>query len=352
MRLLEIIPSLSVDGVGGYAQRLGEAFSEQGIRVDHLACALGEESGEVLPARTAEALEAALEQWWRREEGPAGVLLHYAGYGYQKRGCPVWLASGLGRWLARGDGRRLATFFHEVNAFGPPWRSSFWLSPLQRRLAAALAGASCGIATSLPLYRDALHRWVPRRSIAVLPVFSAVGEPAEVPPLAYRKRRLAVFGGAGTRLRAFREHRADLETACESLDAEEVLDIGPPIEGPTTTAGGRPIRRMGVIPATEVGELLLTCRAGFLAYPPGFLPKSTVFAAYCATGVVPVCASSQRNGGSSLTPGEQYLIPRPGQPREDLQAVVDRAREWYREHRLERQVEAFRGLIFGGRVSG
>lgn len=353
MRILQISPSLppSFEGVGSYAQRLGEAFAARGIAVDLLAPGPGEGMGETLPARTPEALDAALERWWQAgEEEPSGVLLHYAGYGYQERGCPAWLVLGVSRWLARGGGRRLATFFHEVNAFGPPWRSSFWLSPLQRRLAAALATASRGIATSLPLYRDVLHRWVPRRNVVVLPVFSAVGEPAEVPPLAGRPRRLAVFGGPGTRSRAYGQHRADLEAACRMLGVEEVLDVGPPAGDPPAMVAGRPLRRLGLLPASEVGALLLECVAGFLAYPPGFLPKSTVFAAYCAHGVVPICAFSRQNGHSPSALGECFLPPRPvllpGEA--ELQAVAGRARERYLEHSLERQVESFLGLVFEG----
>jgi hypothetical protein len=349
-RLLEIVPALSADGVGGYARRLGEAFAARGIAVDLLASRPGEEKGEALPTRTTEALDAALERWWEAGEGPAGVLLHYSGYGYHERGCPVWLAAGIARWLARGSRRRVSTFFHEVNAFGPPWRSSFWLSPLQRRIAAALAGASSGIATSLSLYRDVLHRWVPGRAVAVLPVFSAVGEPAQVSPLASRRRRIAVFGGAGTRLRAFHDHRDDLEAACRALGAEEVLDIGPPGGAVTAAIGGRPVRRLGVLPAQEVGDLLLDSVAGFLAYPADFLPKSTVFAAYCAHGVVTVCATSGRNGGGPLTAGEHYLPVHPERPpgEAELQAVAGRARAWYLEHSLERQMEPFLRLVFGG----
>jgi hypothetical protein len=303
----------------------------------------------VLAVRTPEALDRALERWWRTEGEPTGVLVHYAGYGYQPRGCPVWLVSGIARWLSRGGGRQVSTFFHEVNAFGPPWRSSFWLSPLQRRLAAALAGASRGLATSLPLYRAVLRRWVPAREIAVLPVFSTVGEPAEVPPLASRHRRIAVFGGTGTRLRAFRDHREDLEAACAAVGAEEVLDIGPGGEELPGAVGGRPVRRLGTLPASEVGDLLLTCVAGFLAYPSGFLPKSTVFAAYCASGLAPVCASHGRNGGGSLAVGEHYLPPRPARPvgESGLQDVAGRARAWYMEHSLERQMGAFFRLVSG-----
>lgn len=362
MRLLQVVPALGLDGVGGYARALGEALAGRGVQCELLAARPAQPSEAqardgVLPARTAEALDSALESWWRRGEQPAAVLLHYVSYGYQARGCPVWLVSSAGRWAARGNGRRLATFFHEVNAFGPPWRSSFWLSPLQRRLAAALAGASTGIATSLGLYRDVLARWVPRRPIAVLPVFSAVGEPdpGRVKPVAARPRRLAVFGAPANRERAFRAHRADLAAACRALGIEEVLDVGPSTPSLPEEVAGRPVRRLGALPAAALGELLLGAAAGFLAYPPGFLPKSTVFAAYCAHGMVPVCAPALRalpgrGHASPLAAGEHYLPPRPARAPSaaDLEFIAGRARCWYAEHSLARQADAFVRLAFDG----
>ena len=352
MRLLQIVPALGADGVGAYARRLGEVFAGQGIATAALASRSSEESNgaRVIPGHEARLLEAALESWWREGEG-GGVLLHYANYGYEQRGCPVWLATGLHRWLARRGGRRVATFFHEVAAFGPPWRSSFWLSPLQRRLAAAVAGGSAGLGTSLQLYRDLLARMAPQRRIEVLPVFSAVGEPERVPPLGARARQIVVFGSPGIRRRAYARRRADLEAACRALDIDEVLDIGPSPAGPLPAeAAGRPVRRCGALPETEVSRLLLGACAGFLAYPPDFLPKSTIFAAYCAHGVVPVVASLRGNGNGPPRAGEHYLSPWPASrlTEADLAAVAARAHAWYEEHSLARQAPAFAGLIFGG----
>lgn len=80
-----------------------------------------------------------------------------------------------------------------------------------------------------------------------------------------------------------------------------------------------------------MSDLLLGSAAGFLAYPPPFLPKSTIFASYCAHGMLPVCAW---HGGRLYWTGE-------GDPQE----IASSAREWYSGHTLARQAERFRDLL-------
>ncbi|HEV2844006.1 MAG TPA: glycosyltransferase family 1 protein [Thermoanaerobaculia bacterium] len=323
MRIVQIAPRLPppAEGVGSYALALAGALEGHGIATRFLA------STEI--PRKAEAVAAFLEG-----EKPDAVLLHYANYGYQSRGCPVWLVDGLDRWRDRGPGRRLVTFFHEVWASGPPWRSSFWLLPVQRRLAARLTRLSESLATSLEIYSGLLRPWA--RDVAVMPVFSTVGEPAAVPSLAERAHRIVVFGGEGVRRRAWGPFRHLLVEAVHALGAEEVCDVGAPVEVPASV-GGAPVRRLGPLSGEEVSGLLLGSAAGFLAYPPDFLPKSTIFAAYCSHGTLPVCAWNRH--------------PQDGPPywrgSGDPQAVASAAREWYAGHSLARQAERFRALLAG-----
>ncbi|HYX18488.1 MAG TPA: hypothetical protein VE944_29820 [Nostoc sp.] len=82
------------------------------------------------------------------------ILLYYVGYGYAQRGCPVWLVDGLERWKNLFPKRSLVTMFHEISASVPPWTSAFWLSSLQRSLAARLAQMSDRCITSKQLYAD------------------------------------------------------------------------------------------------------------------------------------------------------------------------------------------------------
>lgn len=346
MTLVQVVPALPppLEGVGSYALALAQALGIHGRFVVGDPGWQGQGSPAdddiaVVPARGA----AVLEQVLARDES-AVALLHYANYGYARRGCPDWLVAGLERWRNAASRRRLVTFFHEVHATGPPWRSSFWLAGRQRRLAMRLARLSDGVATSLDLYAGIVAPWS-REPPVVLPVFSTVGEPVEVPALEERCRRLVLFGGTGARQRAYGSLRRQLEDACRLLEVEEVTDVGPPMEAIPEAVASRRVQPLGPLPPGEVSRVLSQARAGFLAYPPAFLAKSTVFAAYAAHGVLPVCAWHGPAAASPPQAGHHYWRPGEGPPPGDPQAVADGARSWYSGHRLDRQVETFRRLL-------
>lgn len=338
-------PSAAGEGVGGYATAMAAALATRGTKLGFLtpgdlAPAAGVAGTWQLP-RTAAGIAKALELTECET-----VLLHYSGYGYSRRGVPAWLPAGLEAWKRGAASRRLVTFFHEIYATGPPWRSSFWLSLFQRRIAAALAQLSDGLWTTLDHYAEALRPWGRGRSVAVWPVFSTVGEPPEVRPLAQRSRRLVVFGSAGVRRRSF-EPALALTRACELLEIEEVVDVGPALALPARIAGV-PLRQLGSLPAAEVSELLLDSAAGYLTYQPRYLPKSTIFAAYCAYGVLPVCATRGAPEDSRLHAGECYLDPTgPLGTSGEAQTIASSAHAWYSGHRLSLQAAALDSMLRG-----
>jgi len=349
MTIVQLVPWLppALEGVGSYAAALGRALAELGIGSRYLVGDPGWGSGELAGERVRERRAAALARQLAAS-GAATVLVHYVNYGYQRRGCPSWVVGGLRRWRAGAHGRRLVTYFHEVFATGPPWRSSFWLSPLQRRLAMRLLRASDGAATSLALYGRMLARLRPAADVWVTPVFSTVGEPAAVPPPAERRpRAMLVFGGAGNRRRAYGELRPALAAACRALDIAEVLDLGPPLAGLPERLDGVPVKPLGTLPAAAASAVLLRSYAGFLGYPAAFLPKSTVFAAYCAHGLVPVCAWPLRHPRAAAAECPPFWEAGVEPPPADPAALAARARAWYRGHDLAGQAARFHALLSG-----
>lgn len=356
-RIVHIVPSLPprAEGVGSFASLLAGALqAEHGIESRFLvaspswAAPAPDErpapAARPLPERSAALLHAALREATASPDATTAVLLHYANYAYETRGCPAWLIEGLSRWK-EGSGARLGTVFHEVHAFGPPWRSSFWLLPRQRSLAAALARLSDGLVTSMQYYRRILRRWVPGREIGVLPVFSNMGEPQQPPPLSRRAPRLIVFGGAGTRALAYRELTPALELACRKLGIAEVLDVGP---GGESAAPRLPVpwRRLGPLPEGEVSHLLASSTAGFVAYPAPFLAKSGIFAAYSAHRILPVCAWHRPRLQREEPPPRWIPAPNADASPEALQQVADRAQDWYLGHTLSRHAAYHRRMLF------
>ena len=277
------------------------------------------------------------------------VLLHYVGYGYARRGCPLWLVNGLERWRSEGSNRRLVTMFHELYAFGPPWTSSFCLSPLQRKLAARLAQISDRCLTSLQRYAEILAKFSQGKhsEIPALPVFSNIGESRQCLPLGNRHRRLVVFGGQRNRLQ---QSWSELNYTCQVLEIEEIWDIGPPIDLTFPNIDGVSIVKKGACTAAEISNALSNSLAGFFNYyDPTRLAKSGIFAAYCAHGMLPISPCFTPLPVDGIEPGKQYWIPR-NQPTEldfmtALQAIADNAYAWYQTHNLSLQAKVFSAYL-------
>ena len=352
MTLLQIVPRLppAIEGVGGYAAALGRGLQSLGISSRFLVAdrdwqSAGGTAGG--PGLSAAAIVEHSSAAFARQLAASGtriVLVHYVNYGYERRGCPAWLVGGLAGWRAGGRGRLLVSYFHEVYASGPPWRSSFWVSPVQRLLAARLLRASDAAVTSLDIYGRILEGWSPSRRVLVTPVLSTVGHPSEVPPPEDRlPRAMMVFGGVGNRRRAYGELRDVVAAACRALGIAEIVDLGPPLDELPARLDGLPVRPLGVLPEAEASAIMLRSYAGFLGYPPAFLAKSTVFAAYCAHGLVPVCAWPRRRRRAVEVPpfwdaGREPVPPDPA----DLAA---RARAWYGGHQVAFQAARFSSMF-------
>lgn len=345
MELVQIVPTLppALSGVGDFAVRLaGELAARHQVGTRFI---VGEPAwdGMAAPFR-AEAVSArsagALRE--RLDATSGAVLLHYVGYGYAHRGCPFWLVDALEGWK-RNTRRPLIVLFHEVFASGPIWSSVFWTNPFQRRLAARLARLADArritTAISLAELRGALR---PGEDLptTVAPVFSTIGEPADIVPLAQRERQAIVFGSPPVRGEVY-ANAAGLRTFCRRHEIERVIDVGGAILG-CARISGVDVHKMGALAAAEASELFSRSLVGYFNYPAPHLGKSTIFAAYCAHGLVPVTFPGNTDGGDGLRAGEHYLA---GVNGSELNEVAAAARIWYQAHRLQSHARDIHGLI-------
>lgn len=359
MEIIQVVPKLppAIDGLGDYALNLARQLRQEFNQETHFV--VGDPNWHrerdiegfpisVLPKRSGAAVLSCLSQM---DASPASVLLHYVGYGYAQRGCPVWLVDGLQRWRTTGVNRFLVTMFHELYAFGPPWTSSFWLSPLQKNLARHLARLSDRILTSRQNYAQSLHTLSRSKhsQISTLPVFSNIGEPDQVSSLAQRERCIVVFGSPSNRRRVYRESWAELQLTCELLGIEEIWDIGSKTGLNLSTVNGVPIRELGERSAAEISGLLLKSLAAFFNYTPEFLAKSTIYAAYCAHGLLPVSHVGSSVSVDGIIEGKHFWTPHHQteglKSLESLQAIADQAHAWYQTHNLSVQAQTFAALL-------
>lgn len=359
MVIVQVVPNLppAIDGIGDYALNLARQLRKEFEKETHFVVGDPTWEGEreingfpinAVPMRSTSAVLSALLD---DRPSPVTVLLHYVGYGYARRGCPFWLVDGLQRWRTRQANRFLVTMFHEVYAFGPPWSSSFWLSPLQKNLAARLAQLSDRCLTSRQDYAKLLYDLSrgKQTQIPSVPVFSGMGEPEQVSPLRERDRRVVVFGSPSNRLRVYRESLAELELTCQRLGISQIWDVGSSITLPSSTVNGVPIVEMGQQSATQIGSILSNSLAGFFNYNPEYLAKSTIFAAYCAHGLLPVSHQYINLEVDGIIAGKHFWAPEDKTENitlhSQLQAIADHAHAWYQTHNLSVQAKTFATLL-------
>jgi hypothetical protein len=357
-RITAIVPRLppAVNGLGDYGLNLALQLRQDfGLVTDFI---VGDPNwvggtsieGFAVKQVAAKSATALLDLLPNQSDFPAKVLLHYVGYGYAKRGCPVWLVEGLDYWKKAASNRCLATMFHEIYAFGPIWTSQFWTSPLQKKLATRLTFQSNLCFTSKQGYAEIIYQLSQGKhtKIPALPVFSTIGEPDKITPLLERPRRLVVFGNGGSRARVYQRSRLALERTCRELEITEIVDIGPSLGFEVEPVQGIPVISMGVKNAQEISSLLSNSLVGFFDYPTEYLAKSTIFAAYCAHKVIPIGVFYEGLNVDNLEAGKHYWLADRHQGRMNLlvgQLIAENAYSWYQSHNLSAQARAFANYL-------
>ena len=345
--VLHIVPALPplIDGLGDYATTLAQELVKLGVNSRFVAAGMPPATGvrfevgdfqvQVVREQKAEALAEALET-----AGVDTVLLHFVGYGYARRGLCFWLVEGLQQWKSRSPGRHLVTMFHELYASGPPWRTSFWTSLPQRRIARILALGSDAIVCGYALIEGRLRAWRPTAEVRRMSVFSNVGELTDPSPLEEREPVAVAFGGAGPRRRLYDRLRQQGDLLSQ-LAVEQIVDIGPPIEVPAAL-GGIPIRPLGILPSADVSAIMSRARVGLGDYPFHVVAKSGILAAYHAHGLLCVNLSLVGRLVDDIVEGRHFVgVATLKKGCFDAEAIAARGHQWYRGHDRARTARVF-----------
>ena len=339
--LVQIVPP-GQGGVRDYLECLRSQWAQTGIESHVIELSQALATTQSLLDRVL-SLAGAGDQPNSRET--FSLLINFSGYGYEQRGLCFWLLREVERAKAHlGDRLRVVAMFHELFASGPLWGSAFWLSPLQARIARKLARLSDAIWTNTESHGRWLREQVgPSMPITVQPVFSTVGEPEHRAPTSGREPSLVVFGSPSTRRRAL----AALPPYVEALGRQgisEILEVGSG-EATPWTAPGLKLRFLGRVEKSDLRALLERSAFGLIEYPPKYLGKSTVFAAYAVHGCVSINVAHAADDSDGLQSGQHFVSLShdtllPTVPKA-LEATASAACNWYAPHSLPRQATAF-----------
>ncbi len=356
MTIISIVNRLppAVDGIGDYALNLARQLRQDADINTHFIVSQPAWSGaqDLEGFSISQVNERSSDALLKLLQGQTSVLLHYAPHSHAKKGCPFWLLHALETWRQQTEGAKLTIMFHELYSMGKgvvPWNTDFWLLPFQKQVAGRMAQLGDRCLTSSERYAELIGqaRRIPSDTIPTLPVPSGIGEPHQVSPLSERQRRLIVFGRGGNKEKAY-QSVSQIREVCQTLNIQEIWDIGTGMSGAFPTFDGIRIVKVGQLPAVQVSEILSNSLAGFLSYDPGRLAKSTIFAAYSAHGMIPINTQGASFLADGLLPNQHYWVPQDSKVNEvEWQAIADHARGWYQSHNLAAQAKVFAAQIAG-----
>lgn len=357
--VIHILPFRSVqpDGVGDYAAQLAGAMrSGFGIGSSFVVAnpdgstALVADGFATFPmhSRDSAALVAAVRQAAASHHATT-LVIHMAGYGYARTGAPFWLARAIGqlRRLHRDD--VVVGVFHELFAGGPLFSRSYWTGMLQRQFCRRAARLCDHIVTTNDRYAGWMRGAHSGSPVIALPVFSTIGEAASEADTS-RPRQLAIFARANAANAIYCDRRNDLRNIVEAVGATRIIDIGQRHVAPPPSLAGVPVQCLGRLDAADVAAQLQKCSHGVVDYGAMPLAKSTIFAAYAANGVVPICLMHDPASQDGLVPGQHFVPVSIVPPCADWTVGDENTMRknimaWYQPHALDQQAARFAEMV-------
>ncbi len=297
--VLQLLPRApgSLDGVGDYALKMARGLrDEHGIDSVFIAQETSSDS------RIEDFSTFPMAEFCRARaprETCDGIIVHYVNYGFQKRGVPLTLAGFL-KQLRRECGAALLVIFHELFASGPPWRSEFWLQPLQKKIARDVACLADARLISCDSMRRQLEKLCPERSATVQPVTSTWGEPKfDDAQLRGRDPHCwMVCGGTALLERSLRSFLKTVSAIPDEFAPRKLSVVGgafnPHIRALLNTPSKFSSEYFPEVTPEAAAPMFAEAAFAWVDYfasgnvPGDVLLKSSSFSALCAHGIVPV----------------------------------------------------------------
>ena len=272
------------------------------------------------------------------------VILQMSHYGFDKNGIPFWLLRILKK--KRNQMLSFGVFFHELFATGPPWSSSFWISPAQRYISGRLVALCDFWMTN----RQESAQWLKRFSVSkpfkALPIPSSAGEQKNE-AVVNRSSKVVVFGSPGLREVTYLAFGDRLFSWVEKYSLV-IHDIGSPVKNEELVGqlNKNCVVQHGYLQNNEIHILMKDALFGLLEYPVEYVAKSSVFAAYCAHGICPILITEPDICSDGLSENVHYLVNLPNDMRmEEALDIGQAALVWYRKHDIAAHVRLLEEIM-------
>ncbi|MBD2579589.1 hypothetical protein [Oscillatoria sp. FACHB-1406] len=353
MEIIQLVPHPmdSATGISDYALRLAERLLQAHQIRSHFVVYEKQFYGRKSTYKSEDFTETALADstpeaifslFSKRSIG--GIIFHYNFRGeHEPSRTAYWLVSAL-KLVRQQYSFKLIVMFHELPLTFNVRR--FTLPHPHHILAArSLVKMADAIFTNSTKFQKTLSKWTSKPIPRLLNI-STLGEPEEVPTLTAREPRLVVLGTIYSRPQIYQEFTNELLMSCQMLGIKEIYDVGAPFELNFPNAEGIRVVQLGVQSREAISELLLTSLAGFLDYSayPGELSKSSIFAAHCTHGVIPILSKYNPAEADGINMNQHYVVAGESLKNmnlEALQTVSNNAQKWYRSHSIAENTKIF-----------
>ncbi|MEL6334465.1 MAG: hypothetical protein AAFQ76_17965, partial [Cyanobacteria bacterium J06626_26] len=141
-----------------------------------------------------------------------------------------------------------------------------------------------------------------------------------------------------------------INRVCQLLKIDTLYDVGRPVEWDSQELDVTVVKT-GFLSAPEISQLMAKSLAGIFDYRrfPQNLAKSTVYAAYCSHGLLPICNGYGLKAQDGIVANHHYVVTSSlqqfAQP-SSLQAIADNAQTHYQTRTLAQCAARFSQLIY------